>query len=116
MFKTLVNGRLPIDPAPPQRASPLLLMMPLILWMSVWIGVRLQLPQGKGGQDLVDSTGRLWKAIRTVIVADLVMSTDNVLAIAAVAAGAAVEHKLPVVVFGLLVSIPLIVVGTWCCG
>jgi len=47
-----------------------------------------------------------------VIVADLVMSVDNVLAIAGAAQGAGQSHQLPLVIFGLLVSIPIIVAGS----
>ncbi len=49
--------------------------------------------------------------MKTVIVADLVMSVDNVLAIAG-AAESAGSHQLPLVIFGLLVSIPIIVAGS----
>ena len=47
-----------------------------------------------------------------MIVADLVMSIDNVIAIAGAAEGAGGSHKIPLVVFGLLVSIPIIVWGS----
>jgi predicted tellurium resistance membrane protein TerC len=47
-----------------------------------------------------------------VIVADLVMSVDNVIAIAGAAEGAGGDHKMPLVIFGLLVSIPIIVWGS----
>jgi len=46
-----------------------------------------------------------------VLVADLVMSVDNVLAIAG-AAESAGQHQLPLVIFGLIVSIPIIVAGS----
>ena len=49
--------------------------------------------------------------MKTVIIADLVMSVDNVLAIAG-AAESAGQHQLPLVIFGLLVSIPIIVAGS----
>ncbi|MBP7532431.1 MAG: TerC family protein, partial [Ottowia sp.] len=48
----------------------------------------------------------------TIIVADLVMSVDNVIAIAGAAQGAGEQHQLPLVIFGLLVSIPIIVWGS----
>ena len=47
-----------------------------------------------------------------MIIADLVMSVDNVLAIAGAAQGAGQQHQLPLVIFGLLVSIPIIVWGS----
>jgi predicted tellurium resistance membrane protein TerC len=50
--------------------------------------------------------------VKTVIVADLVMSVDNVIAIAGAANGAGGQHQLPLVVFGLLVSIPIVVSGS----
>ena len=50
--------------------------------------------------------------MKTVIVADLVMSVDNVIAIAGAATGAGGQHQLPLVIFGLLVSIPIIVWGS----
>ena len=71
----------------------------------VYIGVDLL----KGGGD-DDAHGKeingLGAAIRTILIADLVMSLDNVLAVAAAAKG-----NLPLLVLGLLVSIPLIVFG-----
>jgi predicted tellurium resistance membrane protein TerC len=50
--------------------------------------------------------------VRTVIVADLVMSVDNVIAIAGAAQGAGEAHQMPLVIFGLLVSVPIIVWGS----
>jgi len=50
--------------------------------------------------------------VKTVIVADLVMSVDNVIAIAGAAQGAGDGHQMPLVIFGLLVSIPIIVWGS----
>lgn len=83
----------------------------------VWIGVRLLLPQDGGMHARamharIGSNEQLGRAIRIVITADLVMSIDNVLAIAAAAESASIPHKMPIVVFGLLVSIPIIVVGS----
>ncbi len=59
---------------------------------------------------------KLVAAIKTIIVADAVMSLDNVIAIAGAAEAADPEHQLALVIFGLLVSIPLIVWGpaSWC--
>jgi predicted tellurium resistance membrane protein TerC len=50
--------------------------------------------------------------VRTVIVADLVMSVDNVIGIAGAAETASRDHQMSLVVFGLLVSIPIIVWGS----
>jgi YjbE family integral membrane protein len=77
----------------------------------VWIGVKLLLPQDDGHGD-VQASDKLWAAVKTVIVADLVMSLDNVIAIAGAAESAGGDHKMPLVVFGLLVSIPIIVWGS----
>ena len=76
----------------------------------LWIGARLLSPPQDEGHE-VRSSENLWGAVKTVIVADIVMSMDNVLAIAA-AAEVAGSHQVPLVVFGLLVSIPVIVAGS----
>jgi YjbE family integral membrane protein len=71
----------------------------------LWIAVKL-LVQEDPDESSVASSDTLWGAIRTVAIADVVMSLDNVLAIAAAARGDAW-----LIVFGLAVSIPLIVAG-----
>lgn len=78
----------------------------------VWIGVKLLMPQDDhDDHSNIASSDKLWGAVKTVIVADLVMSVDNVLAIAG-AAESAGQHQLPLVIFGLIVSIPIIVAGS----
>ena len=77
----------------------------------VWIGVKLLLPENEGEHSNITASDKLWSAVKTVIVADLVMSVDNVLAIAG-AAESAGQHQLALVIFGLLVSIPIIVGGS----
>lgn len=78
----------------------------------IWIGVKLLLPQDDHDEHAnIQSSDKLWSAVKTVIIADLVMSVDNVLAIAG-AAESAGQHQLPLVIFGLLVSIPIIVAGS----
>ena len=77
----------------------------------VWIGVKLLQPEGDDDHQ-ISSSDKLWSAVKTVIIADLVMSVDNVLAIAGAAQGAGQQHQLPLVIFGLLVSIPIIVFGS----
>lgn len=78
----------------------------------IWIGVKLLMPQDDGDEHgSIQSSDKLWGAVKTVIIADLVMSVDNVLAIAG-AAESAGQHQLPLVIFGLLVSIPIIVAGS----
>ncbi|MGV8825712.1 TerC family protein [Methylibium petroleiphilum] len=78
----------------------------------VWIGVKLLAPDHEDGHGNIQGSDKLWSAIKTVIVADLVMSIDNVIAIAGAAESAGGDHKMPLVIFGLLVSIPIIVWGS----
>jgi YjbE family integral membrane protein len=77
----------------------------------LWIGVKLLLPEDDAHGD-IQASDKLFAAVKTVIVADLVMSVDNVIAIAGAAEGAGGDHKMPLVIFGLLVSIPIIVWGS----
>ncbi|MBK6789920.1 MAG: TerC family protein [Rubrivivax sp.] len=78
----------------------------------VWIGVKLLAPDDEEGHGNIQASDRLWTAIKTIIVADLVMSVDNVIAIAGAAESVGGDHKMPLVIFGLLVSIPIIVWGS----
>ncbi|MBA3059017.1 MAG: TerC family protein [Gammaproteobacteria bacterium] len=78
----------------------------------LWIGVKLLLPQDEDGHNSIQSSDKLWAAVKTVIIADLVMSIDNVIAIAGAATGAGSQHALPLVIFGLLVSVPIIIWGS----
>lgn len=77
----------------------------------LWIGVKLLVPEEEGHSN-IQGSDKLWAAVKTVIVADLVMSIDNVIAIAGAATGAGSAHQLPLVIFGLLVSIPIIIGGS----
>ncbi len=77
----------------------------------VWIGIKLLVADEEGHGE-VAASDKLWAAVKTIIVADLVMSVDNVIAIAGAAESAGGDHKMPLVVFGLLVSIPIIVWGS----
>lgn len=77
----------------------------------IWIGVKLLAPDDEGHGEIAGSD-KLWAAVKTVIVADFVMSLDNVIAIAGAATGAHAEHQLVLVIFGLLVSIPIIIWGS----
>ncbi|WP_439112527.1 TerC family protein [Hydrogenophaga sp.] len=76
----------------------------------VWIGVKLLAPDEDGHGDVAGSD-KLFAAIKTIIVADLVMSVDNVIAIAGAAQNSG-EHAMLLVVLGLLISIPIIVWGS----
>ncbi len=78
----------------------------------LWIGVKLLAPEPEEGHGEIAGSDKLWGAIKTVIIADLVMSIDNVIAIAGAATSAGGEHEIALVVFGLLVSVPLIVWGS----
>ena len=69
----------------------------------VWIAVKLMLPEDEEGHD-IESSANLWGAVKTIVVADFVMSLDNVIAVAGAAHG-----SLVLLLFGLAVSIPLIV-------
>jgi YjbE family integral membrane protein len=71
----------------------------------IWIGIRLIAEEQDEARD-VQATDRLMVAIRTIIVADLVMSLDNVIGVAGAAKGSVL-----LIVFGLIVSIPLVIVG-----
>ncbi len=77
----------------------------------VWIGVRLMIPEVVTTK-AVAAASTFWKAIGTIIVADLVMSLDNVLAIAGAANNTHLDHQLYYVIFGLVVSVPIIVWGS----
>lgn len=77
----------------------------------LWIGIKLLVPENDDHSN-IQGSDRLLSAIKTVIVADLVMSIDNVIAIAGAAENVGGDHKMPLVIFGLLVSIPIIVAGS----
>ncbi|MBL8330458.1 MAG: TerC family protein [Rubrivivax sp.] len=78
----------------------------------IWIGIKLLMPQDDEEHGNIQASDKLWAAVKTVIVADLVMSVDNVIAIAGAAETAGGDHTMPLVIFGLLVSIPIIVWGS----
>ena len=78
----------------------------------LWIGVKLLAPEHDDPHGNIAGSDKLWAAVKTVIVADLVMSVDNVIAIAGAAQGAGEGHQMPLVIFGLIVSIPIIVWGS----
>ncbi|MFG1416837.1 TerC family protein [Xanthobacter sp. V0B-10] len=70
-----------------------------------WIAIKLATGEEDDGQE-VEAADTLFKAVRTIAIADAVMSLDNVVAVAAAARGHA-----ELFVFGLLLTIPLIVFG-----
>jgi predicted tellurium resistance membrane protein TerC len=60
----------------------------------------------------IASSDNLMTAIRTILIADLVMSLDNVLGVAAAAETAPGEAKLVLVILGLAISIPIVIFGS----
>lgn len=85
----------------------------------LWIAVKLLVPDDEDG-DKVEAAENLWRAVRIVAIADIVMSLDNVIAIAASAETAAARldpaHadviKATLIIFGLATSVPMIVAGS----
>jgi len=77
----------------------------------LWIGIKLLLPED-GGHDKITGGASVLAAVKTILVADFVMSLDNVIAIAGAAQGAHLDHQLGLVIFGLLVSVPIIIWGS----
>ena len=76
----------------------------------VCIGVQLLADEAQG--ESIDESGTLLSAIKTILIADLVMSLDNVLAVAAAADSAPAEFKLILLVMGLVLSIPIVIFGS----
>jgi YjbE family integral membrane protein len=72
----------------------------------VWIGIKLIAQEQNGGHK-IKASDRLLGAVWTILVADVVMSLDNVLAVAAAA-----EDSVPLLVFGLALSIPIVIAGS----
>jgi YjbE family integral membrane protein len=85
-----------------------------------WVAIKLVVEDESSADGRVASARTLWRAVRIVAVADIVMSLDNVIAIAAAAETAAAsvdlmhaeEMKVALIVFGLATSVPLIVAGS----
>ncbi len=71
-----------------------------------WIALKLLLAEEQTGED-VDSGATLWDAVKTIAIADAIMSLDNVLAIAGASGG-----DWTLIIIGLLISIPLVVGGS----
>src|SRR5260221_2885780 len=69
-----------------------------------WIGIKLLVPED--GDDDINASEHLLTAIKTILIADLVMSLDNVIAVAAAARG-----SMTLLILGLAISIPLVVFG-----
>ncbi len=76
--------------------------------MLVWIAYKLLLPEHENGDaSQIQGASTFWGAIRTIVVADLVMGLDNVLGVAGAAHGSVI-----LVVMGLLISVPILVWGS----
>jgi len=73
----------------------------------LWIAVKLMLPEDNSDHGDGKATTTLFAAVRTVVIADAVMSLDNVIAIAAAA-----RDSLVLLVIGLVISMPLIIFGS----
>jgi predicted tellurium resistance membrane protein TerC len=73
-------------------------------FLLLWIAVRLLMPEDEDSE--IKGSANLFQAIKTILVADLVMSLDNVLAVAAAA-----KDSLALLIIGLALSIPLVVFG-----
>ncbi|GGX84625.1 TerC family protein [Vogesella alkaliphila] len=73
----------------------------------LWIGIKLLQPEDDDAHGNIEGSTHLWGAIKTIIIADAVMSLDNVIAVAGAAKG-----NLGMVVFGIVISIPIIVWGS----
>ena len=73
----------------------------------LWIGIQLLLPEEEGADGHGTANTGMISAIRTILIADLVMSLDNVIAVAAAAKG-----DLTLLVLGLLISIPMVIFGS----
>ncbi len=76
-----------------------------------WIGIKLLIDEDDGHTE-IHASDKLLAVVKTIIIADLVMSFDNVVAIAAAAERGGGEHRMLLVVFGILVSIPIIIWGS----
>jgi YjbE family integral membrane protein len=72
-----------------------------------WVAVKLVSPQARDVEDTPEAIEDLWRAVRVVVVANIVMSLDNVIAVAAAAKG---DYLL--LGLGLAVSIPVVIAGS----
>ena len=76
----------------------------------LWIGVKLIVPEEDEAD--IESSDNLLQAVKTILIADLVMSLDNVIAVAAAAEQGPSETKLLLLVIGLGLSIPIVIFGS----
>jgi YjbE family integral membrane protein len=88
-----------------------LMQLPYLRFVSglllIWIAMRLAGPADHDGEGAPEAAKNLWRAVRLVVVADIVMSLDNVVAVAAIADGQYILLGL-----GLVISIPIVIGGS----
>lgn len=77
----------------------------------IWVGIKL-LVQDDDEHGNITGSVSVFSAVKTIIIADFAMSLDNVIAIAGAAQNAAADHQLYYVIFGLCVSVPIIIWGS----
>lgn len=77
----------------------------------IWIGIKLLIPEEDEHGNVAGGTS-VWTAVKTILIADFVMSLDNVIAIAAAAQKTTPGHEVAYVAFGLIVSVPIIIWGS----
>jgi YjbE family integral membrane protein len=77
-----------------------------------WIAIKLLVGDEEADEEKVASGGSLWEAVKIVAIADIVMSLDNVLAIARAAEAAPPGQRIWLIIMGLVISIPLVVAGS----
>ncbi|ETF03750.1 membrane protein [Advenella kashmirensis W13003] len=77
----------------------------------VWIGIKLLIPEDDSHGKINGGT-TIFSAFKTILIADFVMSLDNVIAIAGAAQGADPSHQIGLVIFGLVISVPIIIWGS----
>jgi YjbE family integral membrane protein len=75
----------------------------------LWLGARLIAPPAAGEHGHIQASSQLWSAVRAIIVADMVMSLENVLAIAGAVQRVGGQHQLVLAALGLLISVPIII-------
>lgn len=77
----------------------------------LWIGIKLLIPDEDEHGNITGGSS-VWTAVKTILIADFVMSLDNVIAIAGAAQNTHADHQLYYVIFGLVVSVPIIIWGS----
>lgn len=76
----------------------------------LWIGVKLLVPEE--GEEDIKAGSNMLEAVKTILIADLVMSLDNVIAVAAAAEQGPAAAKTVLLIAGLAISIPIVIFGS----